>query len=138
MRISMKKVVSIFIFSLFILLSTSLSTGAQTNSGQGVLLEGQEGMTDVQAVFGTQVDVRITALRVIDIVLSILGVIFLVLIITAGFKYMTAAGNEDNVKQAIKQISQAVIGLIIVLASWGISRFVLERILNASQGVNGV
>lgn len=135
MRIYMKKAASLFILSSFLFLSLFLTARAQTSGTNNVLLEGQEGMTEVQSVFGSQTDIRVSAVKIINIVLSVLGIIFLALIIMAGFKYMTAAGNEDKVKQAIKQISQATIGLIIVLASWGISYFIINRILNASQGI---
>ncbi len=135
MRIYMKKAASLFILSSFLFLSLFLTTRAQTNGANSVLLEEQEGISEIQAVFGSQTDVRVSAVRIINVVLSVLGVIFLALIIMAGFKYMTAAGNEDKVKQAIKQISQATIGLIIVLASWGISYFIINRILDASQGI---
>jgi hypothetical protein len=138
MRIYMKKAASLFILSSFLLLSLFLTARAQTNGANSVLLEEQEGISEIQAVFGSQTDVRVSAVRIINVVLSVLGVIFLALIIMAGFKYMTAAGNEDKVKQAIKQNSQAVIGLIIVLASWGISYFIINRILDASQGVSGI
>lgn len=138
MRIYMKKATSLFILSSFLFLSLFLTAGAQTNGANSVLLEEQEGISEIQAVFGSQTDVRVSAVRIINIVLSILGILFLALIIMAGFKYMTAAGNEDKVKQAIKQISQAVIGLIIVLASWGISYFIISRILDASQGFGGI
>jgi len=103
---------------------------------QGDLLSSQEGMADVQAVFGEPEDIRVTIVKIINIILSVLGVLFVVLLVMAGFKYMTAAGNEDKVKEAVKQISQAVIGLIIILSAWGISFFILQRLAAAASGHN--
>lgn len=133
MSIYIKKIITCFALSSFIFLSPLLTANAQNGTNQGSLLEGQEGMTEVQTVFGSQTDVRVSVIKIIDIILGLLGVIFLALIVFAGFKYMTAAGNEDQVKQAIKQITQAVIGLVIVLASWGISYFIITRIMGVSQ-----
>ena len=65
-----------------------------------------------------------------------LGIIFLVLLIIAGFKYMTASGNEEQVKSALKHITQAVIGLVIVLSACGISYWILIRIRAAITGTN--
>lgn len=98
------------------------------------LLQGQEGMGDIQAVFGETEDIRITIAKMINIVLSVLAAIFVVLIVIAGFKYMTASGNEEKVKDALKQIQQAVIGLIIILMAWSITRFIILRLVAASSG----
>ncbi|MEK7084111.1 MAG: hypothetical protein AAB932_02680, partial [Patescibacteria group bacterium] len=66
-------------------------------------------------------DVRVSAARIINVVLGLLGIIVTVLIVYAGFRWMTAAGNEDAVKDARKIMFAAVIGLIIVLAAFAIS-----------------
>ena len=58
--------------------------------------------------------------------LGFLGIISVVLILYAGFMWMTAAGNEDKVGQAKKLLVAAVIGLIIILASYSIASFVLD------------
>lgn len=63
--------------------------------------------------------------------LSLLGVIFLGLLIYGGYLWMTDRGNEDQVKRARGLISAAIIGLIIVLSAYAISIFVLENL--ASQ-----
>ncbi len=65
---------------------------------------------------------------VINIALSILGVIFVGLMVYGGFLWMTDRGNEDQVKRARNLISAAIIGLIIVASAYAISIFVLTRI----------
>jgi len=45
---------------------------------------------------------------------------------------MTAAGNEDQVGEAKKIIVAGIIGLVIILASWGIASFVLNSLLEAT------
>jgi hypothetical protein len=67
--------------------------------------------------------------KIIRAVLVLVGVIFLVLIIYAGFLWNTAGGNEEQVKKAKKLISTSVIGLIIVLAGGIISGYVLDKIV---------
>jgi cbb3-type cytochrome oxidase subunit 3 len=66
--------------------------------------------------------------RVIRIALSFLGVIFFVLMLYGGFLWMTAAGNEDRVTKAKNLIIAAVTGMIIVLASYAISYFILREL----------
>ena len=79
-------------------------------------------------------DIRIIAIEIIKIILSLLGIIFLVLIIFAGFKYMTAAGNEEQASSARTLIVQAVIGIAIILASYSITVFVMQKITQAAGG----
>ncbi len=67
--------------------------------------------------------------EVIITVLNVLGLIFLILIIYAGVRWMTAAGNTDSIEQAKKIIVSAVIGLIIVFLAYAITAFVFTVIL---------
>ena len=60
--------------------------------------------------------------------LGLLGVIFLVLLITAGYKWMTASGNEEKITEAKETIWRAVIGLIITVAAYAITYFVFNSL----------
>ncbi len=63
--------------------------------------------------------------NVINLVLGLLGLIAVVIILIGGFKWMTAGGNEDRVGEAKKMITQGLIGLVIILAAWGIASWVI-------------
>lgn len=67
---------------------------------------------------------------IISVVLGLLGVIFMALMLWAGYTWMTAGGNEEKVSQAGHAIKVAIIGLLIVIGSFAIWRFVFERIIN--------
>ncbi len=62
----------------------------------------------------------------INIVLTLLGVIFIGLSVYGGFLYMTARGNEEQTKKGQSVIVQSLIGLIIVLSAYAISFFVFS------------
>jgi len=83
---------------------------------------------------GTPRDIRQIIAYVIKAFLGFMAIIFLVLILTAGYKYMMAAGNEDQVKEAVSQIKNAVIGLFIILASYAITSYVIDCILDITSG----
>lgn len=70
---------------------------------------------------------------IINVVLGFLGIVFLVLLLYAGFLWMTAGGDEGKVKQARGMISQAVIGLVIIVAAFAISNFVLGSLVNVTK-----
>ena len=70
---------------------------------------------------------------IINIALGFLGIVFLVLLLYAGFMWMTAGGDEKKVDKARTMITQAIIGLVIIVAAFSISSFVLSSLINVSQ-----
>ena len=65
---------------------------------------------------------------IIQIALSFLGVIFFLLMIYGGFLWMTAKGKEQQLEKAKNLITAAIIGLIIVVAAYAISYFVIKAL----------
>jgi len=65
--------------------------------------------------------------NVLKVVLTILNTVFFILIIYAGILWMTAKGDETQAKKARDTIIAAVIGVILVLASYGIVRFIFDQ-----------
>lgn len=64
----------------------------------------------------------------IQIFLSLLGVVFLILMLVGGFRWMKARGEAAEVTKAKEIIMDAVIGLIIVAASYAITAFVINAV----------
>jgi hypothetical protein len=81
-------------------------------------------------------DVRFTVSRIISAALGLLGTIALVLILYAGFKWMTAGGNEEEATDAKKILYAAVIGLAIILTAYSITRFVTSQLFKATTGAD--
>lgn len=65
---------------------------------------------------------------VISAFLGLLGIIFLVLIIYAGYNWMTAQGEEEKVIKAKDTLTRAIIGLIIIVAAYSITYFVFSNL----------
>lgn len=63
--------------------------------------------------------------------LGLLGVIFIILILVGGAKYMTASGNEEKARSALAMIRHAIIGLIITLGAYAIWSFILNKFILA-------
>lgn len=64
---------------------------------------------------------------VIKIALSFAGSMFLLWMVYAGILWMTARGEEEQVKKAQKIIPAAIIGLIITAGAYAITNFVFQR-----------
>lgn len=74
-----------------------------------------------------------TASIIIGALLNALGLISVGIILFAGFKWMTAQGNQSQVEDAQKTLRYAVIGLVIILGSYGIALFVFDQIESATS-----
>lgn len=74
---------------------------------------------------------------IIRAILGLLAAIFMVLMVLSGFKWMTAAGNQNQVEKAQETIKAALIGLIVVLAAYAITYYVFTY-LPFSGGQAGI
>jgi len=72
----------------------------------------------------------VVALNLINVALSLLAALCVALLLYAGFLWLWARGNAEEVKKAKDIIIGTVIGLVIVLASLGITQFVFTTIAN--------
>lgn len=64
----------------------------------------------------------------INVFLGLLGVIFLLLVLYAGFLWMTAGGDDKQVDKAKKMLINATVGLVIVLSAYAITTFIVNWI----------
>jgi len=71
--------------------------------------------------------------KIINTILGFLGVILLGYLLYAGFLWMTSGGSDEGVKKARSMIKNAIIGLIVIVAAFAISSFVLKALVNVTQ-----
>ena len=101
-------------------------TGAESKYGLGT----ESGFTNTS--IGQTSDLKGTIAKIINIILGFLGIGAVIIILIGGFKWMTAAGNEDQIAEARKYIINGVIGLVVVFASWAIASFVIGNLSSAT------
>ncbi len=95
--------------------------------------DGYVNPADVQDATGLgDRDPREIIASVIRVVLGFLGIIAVLIILYAGFLWMTAAGNDDKISTAKSMMSAGVIGLIIILAAFGVANFVMTALVDAT------
>lgn len=66
----------------------------------------------------------VAAGRIVRGALVLLGLIFFALTVYGGVLYLTAGGNEEQVKKATGILKGAIIGLIIVIFAGAITQFI--------------
>jgi len=129
----MKKIIkfivtSFFLISLFI---APIIASAQSATSSNKLLDR---LTRVAGSGGYQTDpskasTPIIIGTVIGAFLGFLGITFIVIMLIAGNKWMTAKGNDEQITKAKDSIREAVIGLVVSLAAYSIWNFVFNNII---------
>lgn len=71
---------------------------------------------------------------VLNVILGFLGLFFVILLIYSGFLWMTAAGDEKQVRKARDYLTYGAIGILIIIASWSIAWFVTNVITDVVYG----
>jgi hypothetical protein len=125
-----KKIVIFLPFCLFFL--SSYVNTAPAIAGTN-LWQNQEGLGNTQGgnigrAFGEAdarpEDIRKIIVNILKVFLGFLGFIFVILVIWGGFKWMTAAGNQDDVEKAKGILKTGIIGFVIVMCAYIIVHFV--------------
>ena len=75
-------------------------------------------------------DPRRVVVEVIRIILGFLGILAVIIVLYAGFKWMTAGGNEERVGDAKKILIAGLIGLIIIVFSYAIVNFIINQFVD--------
>ena len=77
-------------------------------------------------------DLRIGVMTIVNVLFTFLGVLTIIMMLYAGFLWLTSAGSEEKVGQAKKIITSAIIGLVIIFISYAIATFVITQLIKAT------
>ena len=96
----------------------SAESAARRGLGTAASDTGLQGRPGISQTVGT----------VITAIIGFVGIIFLVLIIAGGLMWMTAGGAEEKIGKATKLMVNSTIGIILVMLSYAIVNFVMNKI----------
>lgn len=71
--------------------------------------------------------------QVIRYVLGTIAIIATLMFVWGGYMMLTSGGNADQVKRAKETLAWASIGIVVILLSWTVIRFVLASIAGTGQ-----
>lgn len=83
-------------------------------------------------------DIRTIIVNVVNVALGFLGIVAVIILMYGGYLWMTSGGNQERVDSAKKTIRNAVIGLLIIIASWAIVFFAVNQLFRATGGTSGL
>ncbi len=116
-------------------LTPTLDVFAQATGNTGSMSTGSNIMERMKNVagaggFATDGDTLPTVVGgIINAFISLLGIIFVILIVFSGFTWMTSEGNEEKIKKATATIKASIIGLIIALSAWTLWNFIFAKLI---------
>ncbi|MEA1963381.1 MAG: hypothetical protein U9M94_04055 [Patescibacteria group bacterium] len=111
---------NIAIVAVFMFLFSTMAVAVSAQPEIGMNYAGNLNLTEAN-----ETDPKEMAVSIVRYLMTFLGIIAVVIILLGGFKWMTAAGNEDKLAEAKKLIIAGIIGLIIILCAYAIVNFVI-------------
>jgi len=115
----------LLILSFFFIVNFSSAAFLKDDMQGTIGIQAADSAASSYDVFG---DIYTLVQTVINAFLALVGVILLAYLLYAGYKWMTAHGEEEKVTQAKDTIQRAIIGIIIIVAAYAISIFVMSRL----------
>lgn len=89
-------------------------------------LEWLQGIMELPGPEGSLEDFII---KLINMAIGFSALVAVVMIVFAGFKYITAAGDENKISSATKTLTFAIVGLVVCFISVLLVNFVIAEII---------
>jgi hypothetical protein len=71
------------------------------------------------------------AVKIVNLFSIIVGIVSVIMIIYAGFRYVTSGGESNSISSAKNTLIYAIIGLVVVV----LSQLIVHYVLNTAQSV---
>lgn len=86
------------------------------------------------AEYSAPQDPRLIVSRIVKILLTLVGTVVFILMLYAGYQWMMAGGNDEQVTQAKATIRNTTLGLIVILSAYGLTILVTNLAVGRSAG----
>ncbi len=113
-----------FVFGFMPNTADAIPTGLETTAGKAGLKVDKE----PSEIIG----------NILYVFYGVLGIILLIILMYAGFQWMTAGGDENQVKKAKDMIINALIGIAIILTAYAATSYIIRRIQSSVTGTTGL
>lgn len=111
------------LISSFLLLTLLIPIGVQAQQVQTPVLQNPISCPDLLCLF----------IQVMKIFLAALAVFGTFMFMYGGFLFLSSGGNEDRIQKGKETLTWAALGIITILGSWILIRFVLESTTGVIQ-----
>lgn len=128
----MKKSIKV-LFTTFFLSVLFLNSNLALNVNAADTIEGGLEQVGENIVLSSRTPIQI-ATSIINWSLMFLGILAVSIVLYGGFVWMNSKGSKEEIEKAKKILKSGIIGLIIILSSWGIAYFVISGLSGAING----
>ena len=115
-----------------ILILTVLAVLAILYAGNSVLAQPGGGLITVPNPLGNVRDIGGLLHRIAGFLFAIAAPILTIMVLWAGFQFLTSAGEPEKLATARKTLLWAVLGFAIVLINWGFA-YIVREVLRGGQ-----
>jgi type IV secretory pathway VirB2 component (pilin) len=119
--------VAVMIASLTLLIALPIAHTAALTANQQTVCDSIGSGPDCAANTNGGSDVNNVITTIINLLSGVVGVVAVIMIVVAGFKYITSSGDSTKLTSAKNTLLYALIGLVIVALAQAIVRFVLVK-----------
>ncbi|MBI5794433.1 hypothetical protein HZA87_05155 [Candidatus Uhrbacteria bacterium] len=128
-----------FGFTLFVLLSgfTNLALAADDSTQTATATISTGLKSAAEGAYSNDLTLTEFIGNLIQVLLTATGILFLVLTVWAGVIYMTAAGDDTKIKKAKGMLVSSLIGLVIIIAAYALTKYVVDALTTASTATTG-
>jgi len=113
-------------FGLFATSASAINLGLELTKG----VAGEAGYSSATS----ETTLAETVGTVIKSALSLVGIIFIALMVYAGFLWMSARGETEPVEKAQTIVRNSIIGLVLAVGAYSITAFVVPKVLERTTG----
>jgi len=113
---------------IIILFAITLSTTMAADDGGGGGGGGNGGL-NIENPLGETSDITTLVENILNFLWNLAFVIAPILIVYAGYLYLSSAGNEDKVKKAQKALIWAIVGFAVILIASGVPA-IIQKLLS--------
>jgi hypothetical protein len=107
--------------------------GSGTGGGSGELSTGLDEFKNADSGLNTGTTLIGYVANIIRWILGILGTVFFIIIVLQGYLYMVSSGDSSKTAAATGAITNAVIGLLIIMGAFLITNFVTSGLIAAGS-----
>jgi len=100
-------------------------------------LEVPESIDALKIPIAANADTGALISRILNWVGIIAGILLFAYILYGGFLYLTAAGNEEQLKKGGQAIVNALIGIVILAIAYNLARLAIEIVSTGGGGGGG-
>lgn len=115
----------------FFHISHAFAAGAAQEFLDGAAVSAGKAQLDTVATPGLLIT------NIINVILGMAGLALVVILVYAGYLYLTAQGAEEKIAQAKRMIAAAIIGIVIIASAYAISLFVITQLTKALGWLGG-